>query len=436
MIETGRYATLASGVRLHYAHCGEPDRPLLLLLHGFPECWLAWRELMPLLADQFYVVAPDLRGYNLSDRPAQVERYRMPELVSDVSALLEHLGARQCHVVGHDWGGALAWAFAIAKPRQVSRLAILNAPHPWLFAQALARDAAQQQASAYMNWLRKPGAESVLAQDGFARLRGILCGHGDSSWLTPELLAHYQKAWSQGGALTGMLNWYRATPLHPPGSDGSRTDALNLRPQDFMVRVPTLVLWGTADVALLPMLLDGLSDFVPELLVHRLDGLSHWLVHENPQLIARYLRVFLAPDVVQVRIGGWTELQALAQPIRTAVFVDEQGIDPALEWDVQDAVCAHAVAFADGLPIGTGRLLPDGHIGRMAVLAPWRRHGVGGRILSALMEFARARGDAEVVLSAQQYVARFYVAHGFEAEGDPYEEAGIPHILMRRRLSA
>jgi pimeloyl-ACP methyl ester carboxylesterase/predicted GNAT family N-acyltransferase len=436
-IETERFAALPSGVRLHYAHCGPDDQPLLLLLHGFPECWLAWRELMPMLADRFHVVAPDLRGYNLSDRPSAVDRYRIPDLVSDVSALLEHLGRRQCALVGHDWGGALAWAFAIARPQQVSQLAILNAPHPWLFAQALAHDAAQQQASAYMNWLRRPGAEAVLAQDDFARLRGILTGHGDARWFSPELSALYRQAWSQDGALTGMLNWYRATPLHPPGADGPGAAALNLRPADFTVSVPTLVLWGMADVALLPVLLEGLPDCVPQLDLRRIEGLGHWLVHENPQLIAEHLRSFLLPSsspLVSVRLGAWPDLQPLAQPIRTTVFVDEQGIDPALEWDVQDAVCLHAVAFEGATPIGTGRLLPDGHIGRMAVRVEWRRHGVGGRILQALVDAARARGDAEVVLSAQCYVAEFYAAHGFIASGEPYEEAGIAHIQMRKRL--
>lgn len=396
---------------------------------------------MPLLAEHFHVVAPDLRGYNLSDRPGSIDRYRMPQLVTDVLELLDYLGEPACDLVGHDWGGALAWAVAIAHPSRVRRLAILNAPHPLLFAKALAQDPAQQQASAYMNWLRKPGAEAVLAQDDFARLRGMLTGHGQAGWFDKAHADLYRQAWSQPGALTGMLNWYRATPLHPPGPEGPGAAALTLTASDFVVKVPTLVLWGMADVALLPSLLDGLPELVPDLSVHQLPGLSHWLVHEDPDRIARHLSAFFCAnrhldsgDPVRVELGAWQQLQSQAQPIRTAVFVHEQGIDPALEWDVQDAVCIHALAFSGQTPIATGRLLPDGHIGRMAVLREWRRCGVGGQVLRALIDAARLRGDSSVVLSAQRYVQNFYEGHGFVVEGDPYDEVGIPHVQMRKVL--
>jgi predicted GNAT family N-acyltransferase len=142
----------------------------------------------------------------------------------------------------------------------------------------------------------------------------------------------------------------------------------------------------------------------------------------------------MTAQALEIRLGDWTSMQAFVQPIRIEVFVEEQGIDPALEWDEADAVSLHALAILDGHAVGTGRLLPEGHIGRMAVRRSARRNGVGGAILQALIDAARGRGDAAVELSAQRYVETFYLRHGFIAEGEPYPEAGIEHIRMRREL--
>src|SRR5690606_21381154 len=152
----------ARPLRLHYASCGDERAPLLLMLHGFPEGWFAWRAVMPAFARRFHVVAPDLRGYGRSDKPEGVDAYRASELVGDLDAFVDALGHARCVLGGHDWGGPLAWAFAIAHPRRIERLVILNAPHPVPFARALAGDAGQQAASAYMGWLRRPGSENVL----------------------------------------------------------------------------------------------------------------------------------------------------------------------------------------------------------------------------------------------------------------------------------
>ena len=294
MIRDGQFAEVQSGVRLHYASCGDPSKPLLLLLHGFPEYWGAWRELMPAFADEYHVVAPDQRGYNLSDKPAQVRDYRPAVLVADLVGLMRALGHERCVLVGHDWGGAIAWAFASAHPEKVERLVILNAPHAVPFARALAGDAAQQQASRYMNWLRRPGSEELLAENGFARLERLLQNPDGADWFDPAARADYHAAWGQPGALAGNVAWYRASPLFPPTETEPGAAALALDPADFVVEVPTLVLWGERDIALLPVLLDGLEGLVPKMRLVRLPDASHWLVHEQPRRVIDEIRNFLA----------------------------------------------------------------------------------------------------------------------------------------------
>jgi pimeloyl-ACP methyl ester carboxylesterase len=293
-VVAGRQVEVAPGVRLHYASCGEPGKPLMLMLHGFPEFWEAWRGVMPAFADAYHVVAPDLRGYNLSDKPAEVRDYRAPLLVADVTGLVRALGYERCVLVAHDWGGAIAWAVAIAHPELVERLVILNAPHPVMFARALANDAAQQQASQYMNWLRRPGSEELLAEDGFRRLEGLFTRFGGEAWFDEPTRRAYHAAWSQPGALAASVNWYRASPLRPPSADDPGGGTLQLDASAFVVRVPTLVVWGDRDTALLPVLLEGLEVLVPDLKLVRLPEATHWLVHEQPERVVAEIGAFLA----------------------------------------------------------------------------------------------------------------------------------------------
>lgn len=293
-IVAGRFAEVQPGMRLHYASCGDPSKPLMLMLHGFPEFWGAWREIMPAFADRYHVVAPDLRGYNLSDKPPAVRDYRPSLLVADVAGLVRALGHERCVLVAHDWGGAIAWSVAIAHPDMVERLVILNAPHPVPFARALASDAAQQQASQYMNWLRRPGSEALLAENGFARLEGFFLKLGGEAWFGADARADYHAAWGRTGALAGGVNWYRASPLYPPTADDAGASKLQLDPASFIVRVPTLVIWGEGDTALLPVLLDGLDVQVPDLRIVRLPEATHWLIHEQPQRVVAEIRRFVA----------------------------------------------------------------------------------------------------------------------------------------------
>lgn len=289
----GRFAEVQPGVRLHYASCGDASRPLMLMLHGFPEFWGAWRHVMPAFADAFHVVAPDLRGYNLSDKPAAVADYRPSKLIADVAGLVRALGHERCVLVAHDWGGAIAWSVAIAHPQLVERLVILNAPHPVPFARALAADPAQIAASQYMNWLRRPGSELRLAENGFARLEGFFLKLGGEAWFRAAEREAYHAAWSRPGALAGGVNWYRASPLHPSTEAEPGAAALSLDPEAFVVRVPTLVIWGDGDTALLPVLLDGLDALVPDLRIVRLPDATHWLVHEQPDRIVAEIRGFV-----------------------------------------------------------------------------------------------------------------------------------------------
>src|SRR5690606_2802811 len=224
---------------------------------------------------------------NLSDKPADVRAYRASVLVSDIDALVRGLGHERCVLVAHDWGGAVAWSFAIAHPHRVDRLVILNAPHPVPFARALATDAEQQAASQYMNWLRRPGSETVLARDGFARLDDFFLRLGGAAWFHGEVRDAYHAAWAQPGAIAGGVNYYRASPLYPPVGDDPGAARLALAEDDFIVRAKTLVIWGDGDTALLPVLLDGLARLVPDLRGVGRAAAPHGLVHGPPQGIVR-----------------------------------------------------------------------------------------------------------------------------------------------------
>lgn len=280
------------GVKLHCAVAdemrGDAGAPLMLFLHGFPEFWAAWRKPMAHFAARGWrCVAPDLRGYNLSDKPEGVEPYRAKHLMNDVLALGAHYGKGKFVLVAHDWGGAVAWAVAIAQPQRLSKLVMINSPHPYLFWRELSNNPAQQKASEYMNVFRLPKAERVLSENGYARLQGAF-GHLDAAWR-----AELVEAWSQPGALTGGLNYYRASPMYPPTQDDPGAKKLQLKPEDFMVRVPTLVLWGDRDTALLPGCVEGLEQCVPDLRVVRVPDASHWIVHEKPELVCGEIGKFV-----------------------------------------------------------------------------------------------------------------------------------------------
>jgi pimeloyl-ACP methyl ester carboxylesterase len=294
-LSAGHFATLASGISLHYVSAGEPGRPLVLFLHGFPEYSGAWDEIMPAFAGDSFAVAPDLRGYNLSSAPADVAAYRLRAVVEDLVQLITHLGYEKASVVGHDWGGSAAWRLAGAFPERVERLAVINAPHPNALARELSCNPAQQAASRHVTWLRSPDMEETLAADDFARLKDWLrsmprAGH---AWVTPARLQRYTEVWRRG--LTGALNYYRASPLHPAPDSSQATAGLRLNDEQFAVSAPTLVLWGMRDESLVPELLDGLEQWVPRVTKERFAAATHWIVHEEPARVTERLRAFLGP---------------------------------------------------------------------------------------------------------------------------------------------
>jgi pimeloyl-ACP methyl ester carboxylesterase len=220
-----------------------------------------------------------------------VSAYRAKFLVQDLAELIEATGAPLAALVAHDWGGAVAWNLANQQPQLLRKLAIINSPHPGTFLRALKESEAQQKASAYMNFLVRPDAEVLLREDGYRRLFGFFTQWGPAAWLTAELKAQYRAVWDR--SLTGGLNYYRASHVRPGQGDDAGANAITLPREMLTVDVPTLVLWGMLDTALLPELVDGLEEFIPDLTVERVAEASHWIVHEQPQQVARRLGAFL-----------------------------------------------------------------------------------------------------------------------------------------------
>ena len=280
-----QYADI-NGLRLHYVMAGEG--PLMLFLHGFPEFWYAWKDQLEEFQRDFTVVAPDLRGFNLSDKPQDAENYRMAYLIEDVRQLIEHLGAQKCTLVGHDWGGAVAWVFAIVYPELLERLVIINSPHPYVFQRELRENAAQQKASQYMLMFQSPKAEQMVAANNYAHLTE---GWGLKRVLSEADLELYYQAWSQPGALTGSLNYYRASRLTPPAESAGQNDISARFSQPLSI--PTLVIWGEQDAALLPGNLSGLDQYIKDLTIQRIPDGSHWVIHEQPARVNALIRGYI-----------------------------------------------------------------------------------------------------------------------------------------------
>ncbi|MEI8265810.1 MAG: alpha/beta hydrolase [Betaproteobacteria bacterium] len=291
MIQTFQ-AALPHGITLSCRAAGAARAPRVLLLHGFPEAAFAWDGVMQALASHARCLAPNLRGFEKSSSPAEVEAYRARHLMQDIEALIAHSGGAVDLLVAHDWGGALAWNLAAMRPELMKRLLIINSPHPATFLRELRANPAQQAASAYMNFLCRPDAEALLAGNDFARLWPFFERMGGGAWLNDALRARYREVWSMG--LTGGLNFYRASPLRPPSPVDPRVaqalQAVQLPDALVTSRVPTTVLWGEGDHALLPCLLDGLDRWVPDLRLVRVPQASHWIVHEQPERVVEEIR--------------------------------------------------------------------------------------------------------------------------------------------------
>ena len=282
MLETWQHECIhTNGINLHYVTQGEG--PLMLMLHGFPEFWYSWRKQIPEFAKDHKVVAIDLRGYNDSDKPANKEAYVMTEFIADVKGVIEGLGYDRCILVGHDWGGAIAWNFAYAYPNLVEKLIILNLPHPAKFAQGL-RTPQQLLRSSYIFLFQLPFVPEMLIQfDDYKALESAFLGMAvNKTAFTQEDLDAYKDAFAKRGAVTAALNYYRN--IFQQG----------LTSQDWSVLdVPTLMIWGESDTALGKELTYGTEAYVRDFQIKYIPHCSHWVQQEQPQLVNQYIREFL-----------------------------------------------------------------------------------------------------------------------------------------------
>lgn len=274
---------LPTGVELDVVVAGDRSNPPVILLHGFPESSRTWRHQIPVLAETHFVIAPDQRGYARSSKPEGVENYTPDKPVADLLALADHYGIDTFALVGHDWGGAIAWMAALQHPKRISRLVILNAPHPQIFQRKLLDDRAQRKASQYIRFFRDTtfdrGATGAALEHFFSSLfvQHLAAAVADSE------KAIYLEQWAQPGAMTAMLNWYRATSIVVPGMD-EEVDRpawvdgpFPLQPQ------PTLVIWGMADTGLLPCLLDGLDTLIPDYTLLQIEDGGHFIPWQKPE---------------------------------------------------------------------------------------------------------------------------------------------------------
>ncbi|WP_206756516.1 alpha/beta hydrolase [Pseudanabaena sp. FACHB-2040] len=271
-----------NGIRLHYVTRGEG--PLLLLLHGFPEFWYSWRHQIPEFAQDYTVVALDLRGYNDSDKPEGVDAYRMPELVKDIAGVIRGLGYERCVLAGHDWGGAIAWAFAYEYPELLEALIVLNIPHPARFRAGLQMPQ-QLLKSSYIGFFQLPVLPELVIQAGdYAALTYAFRGMAvRKDTFSDEDIATYKEAASKPGALTAMLNYYRAIPSSP-----------FFQKSWGILEVPTLMIWGEEDTALSKELSMQTEQYVSDFHLRYIPNCSHWVQQEQPEQVNRYMREFLA----------------------------------------------------------------------------------------------------------------------------------------------
>lgn len=271
-----------ASVRLHAVAAGPCNGPVVLLLHGFPEFWYGWRnQIEPLANAGFRVIVPDQRGYNLSCKPARVASYALTELVSDVIAVVDQLGQQRIFLAGHDWGAAVAWSTALLHPQRIAKLAVLNVPHPSVMRRFLTSCPRQTLRSWYMFFFQLPWLpEAVFSAFHFRIGARSLLRSSRPGAFSPEDLARYREAWSQPGALTAMMNWYRALFRHRTKFPHST------------VNVPTRILWGERDAFLLTEMAHESLRYCTSAELFTFAGASHWLQHEEPARVSELLLEF------------------------------------------------------------------------------------------------------------------------------------------------
>lgn len=274
-----------NGVRLHVVTDGPEGGPLVLLLHGFPDFWYGFRRQMAYLAGRgFRVMAPDQRGYGESDKPSSVAAYRIEELTADVVGLIDAAGRDKARVVGHDWGGGVAWNLAVRHPERVEKVAVLNAPHPIVMLDTL-RNPVQLRKSWYMFFFQLPVLpEKMLTFRGGRRMFDLIAGDAAPGAFTEADFPAYSEAWCRPGAATGMVSWYRAALR------GHRTLP---RREDVRVRVPALLVWGTGEKHLVPSMAPDSIALCDEGRLEWVEGASHWVKDDAPERVNELLGGFL-----------------------------------------------------------------------------------------------------------------------------------------------
>jgi pimeloyl-ACP methyl ester carboxylesterase len=269
-----------NGINLHVVQAGPADGPLAILLHGFPEFWYSWRRQIPALANAgFCVWAPDQRGFNLSDKPEGLDAYALDNLVADVIGLIDAAGRTRAHIVGHDWGAAVTWRIANRFPQRVATASILNVPHPLVMAKYVQRSLRQALRSSYFAFFQLPALpEKLLRANNWQLMVAGMRRSSPPGLFSEADMQAYRQAWSQPGALTGMLNWYRAGIQRP----------LSWSPSP-RVEPPLLMLWGAKDTALERELAPLSLELCDHGRLHYLEEASHWVQHEAPGAVNRLL---------------------------------------------------------------------------------------------------------------------------------------------------
>ena len=292
---TTRTLALSTGISMEATLAGPADAPPAILLHGFPESHRTWAKVAERLDGEVRLIMPDLRGFGGSDRPTDVAAYATDLVIADILALADALGIEEFALVGHDWGGAVAWAMALRGLPQVTRLAIVNSPHPAIFQRSILDDDAQRAASQYMRAFRDPGIEAKVAAMGFDTFFDkSFAKHVDLALIDPAERPASIAEWSRPGALTAMFNWYRASPIAVPQKGEIAAMPEWVTRGLPKLKLPVRVIWGLDDKALLPIQLEGLGEVGDDVEIFPLPGVGHFATWQAPDAVADALRPFLA----------------------------------------------------------------------------------------------------------------------------------------------
>ncbi len=290
-LTTQRFA-LPTGVELDVTLGGPDAAPAIFFLHGFPESARTWRHQLAALSDSFRVIAPDQRGFARSSKPEGVANYTHDKPIGDLIALADILGIATFTLVGHDWGGAIAWAAALGHPDRIERLCIVNAPHPLIFQRSTFDDMGQREASQYIRAFRVPGMETYIANDLDNFFEKTFTGHFDLPF-TAEEKAAYIEEWEQPGTVEAMMNWYRAATIIVPEMHETPARPAYLDAPFPVLKMPVLVVWGMKDKALTPSQLVGLDKVVADLTLVKVADAGHFVTWEKPEAVTDALRAFL-----------------------------------------------------------------------------------------------------------------------------------------------